>query len=69
MPTKKKPNKLVLLTIAVVHLTVARLTWRDLQSRPDDQIRGPKMFWRVASGVNTLGSIGYWLVGRRRATG
>jgi 4-hydroxybenzoate polyprenyltransferase len=68
MATKQKPNKAVLVAIAVVHLTVARLTWRDIQSRPADQIRGNKTFWRVASGVNTLGSVGYWLLGRRRVT-
>ncbi len=67
MPAKKKPNKAVLIAIVAVHLTVARLTWRDLRTRPADQIRGNKTFWRVASGVNTIGSVGYWLLGRRRA--
>jgi hypothetical protein len=63
---KQKPNKAVLAAIVVVHLAVARLTWRDLRARPAEQIRGSKRFWRVASGVNTVGSIGYWLLGRRR---
>ena len=68
MPAKKKPNKVVLIVIVAVHVTIARLTWRDLQTRPADQIRGNKTFWRVASGVNTIGSVGYWLLGRRRTT-
>ena len=50
----------------LVHGVVAALTWRDLRARPDDRVRGSKSLWRLASGANTLGSVGYWLVGRRR---
>jgi hypothetical protein len=65
--TTRKPNKLVLATIAVVHLTAVTLTWRDLRSRPAGQVRGPKKIWQVASALNTTGSAAYWLFGRRRA--
>jgi hypothetical protein len=65
--TTRKPNKLVLATIAVVHLTAVALTWRDLRSRPAGQVRGPKKIWQVASALNTTGSAAYWLFGRRRA--
>jgi hypothetical protein len=64
---KRKPNKLVLAIIAVVHLTAVTLTWRDLRSRPTAQVRGPKRIWQVASALNTSGSVAYWLFGRRRA--
>jgi hypothetical protein len=63
----RKPNKLVLAIIAVVHLTAVTLTWRDLRSRPAAQVRGPKRIWQVASALNTSGSVAYWLFGRRRA--
>jgi hypothetical protein len=63
---KGKPNIAVLAAVAVVHLTVTTLTWRDLRSRPAGQVRGPKMLWRVASALNTTGSAAYWLFGRRR---
>jgi len=63
---KGKPNKVVLAIIAVVHITIMALTWRDLRSRPPGQIRGPKQLWRVASALNTSGSAAYWLFGRRR---
>jgi hypothetical protein len=63
---KGKPNKLVLATVAVVHVTVMALTWRDLRSRSAGQVRGPKQLWRVASALNTSGSAAYWLFGRRR---
>jgi hypothetical protein len=67
MAVKRKPNKLVLAIIGVVHLTAVTLTWRDLRSRPAAQVRGPKRIWQVASALNTSGSVAYWLFGRRRA--
>lgn len=67
MADKRKPSKLVLAVIGVVHLAVMTLTWRDLRSRPPGQVRGNKKFWRLASALNTTGSAAYWLVGRRRA--
>jgi hypothetical protein len=63
---KNKPvNKPLLVGGLAVHLTAVTLTWRDLSARPADRIRGSKTGWRIASAVNTLGSVGYWLVGRR----
>lgn len=67
MAATRRPNKLVLAIIAVVHLTAVTLTWRDLRSRPAAQVRGPKRVWQVASALNTSGSAAYWLFGRRRA--
>ncbi len=46
------------------HAAVA-LTWRDIDRRPADQLRGSKRLWRMASAVNTLGAVAYWLVARR----
>ena len=66
MAAKGKPNKVVLATVAVVHVMVMALTWRDLRSRSAGQVRGPKKLWRVASALNTSGSAAYWLFGRRR---
>ena len=48
-----------------VHLIVTTLTWRDLARRSPAQIRGSAQLWRVASGLNTLGSVLYWTVGRK----
>jgi hypothetical protein len=50
---ERKPNKYVLAAIAVVHVVVVTLTWRDIRSRPAGQVRGNKKFWLVASGLNT----------------
>jgi hypothetical protein len=49
------------------HIVVTAFTWRDLRSRAPEQVRGSKRFWRVASGANTLGSLLYFTLGRKRA--
>lgn len=66
MTAEGKPDKRILATIAVVHVAAAGLTWRDLRTRPASQVRGDKRIWRMASGLNTLGSVAYWLFGRRQ---
>lgn len=60
---KRKPNRLLLFVIG--HVLVAAWTWRDIQQRPAQKIRGSKGLWRLLSAANTLGSASYWLVGRR----
>lgn len=67
MGQKRKPNWVAGALFLVVHVLVARLTWRDIAVRPDAQVRGPKPFWRVASALNTGGSVAYWVLGRRTA--
>jgi hypothetical protein len=62
---KQKPNKPVLGVALVVHATALTLTWRNLRNRPAGQVRGSKTLWRIASALNTLGSVAYWLFGRR----
>ena len=49
------------------HVAVTALTWRDLRHRTDDQVRGSKKWWRVASAANSANSLIYFLLGRRRA--
>ncbi|HEX9065232.1 MAG TPA: hypothetical protein VF843_08990 [Streptosporangiaceae bacterium] len=66
---RHKPNKYVLAAIVAVEVVIAALTFRDLKRRPQDEIRGSKKFWRVASLINPGNSIAYWLVGRRRGPG
>jgi hypothetical protein len=59
-------QKLIVVLVLVVHVILARLTLRDLRSRPVSAVRGPKRLWRVWAATNTTGSLTYWLVGRRR---
>jgi hypothetical protein len=67
MTAISRPIK-VITAVAPVHGLIAFLTWRDLNRRPDDLIRGPKRVWRIASAMNTAGSAAYWIIGRRRTT-
>jgi hypothetical protein len=65
---KKETGRSSLWTIVAYlpfHLVVTALTWRDLKNRPDEQVWGNKRLWRWASALNTLGSVAYWLVGRK----
>lgn len=47
------------------HIAVAAVTWRDIDRRPAERIRGNKRLWKLASGMNTAGSVAYWLLGRK----
>ena len=58
-------QKRVLVVALVVHVIVLKLTWLDLRKRPDEAVRGKKRWWRVASSMNTMGSVAYWLFGRK----
>lgn len=55
-------------TIAVgaAQLAFLAAAQRDLSRRPDEQIRGPKMFWRLATLVNFIGPGCYFAFGRKR---
>ena len=66
---ERKPNKYVIVALAVVHVVVVTLTWRDIRSRPPEQVRGAKKFWLVVSSLNMGNAAIYWLVGRRRGPG
>ncbi len=57
-----------LLCYVPIQVLVARYVWRDLSRRPSRQVRGSKLFWRWASGANTLGAVAYLVVGRKRAS-
>lgn len=60
---ERKPTGLLLFLTG--HIVVAAWTWRDIRHQPAQQVRGSKGLWRVLSAVNTLGSVSYWLIGRR----
>ena len=49
-----------------VQAAVAAVTIRDINRRPREAVRGPKALWRLLGGANTLGSVAYWVLGRKR---
>ncbi len=58
-------QKRILTVALVIHVIMLTLTWRDLSKRPAAGVRGKKGLWRLASLLNTSGSVTYWLFGRR----
>ena len=64
MERLKKGLKPVLLYLPF-HIVVAACTWRDIDRRPAERVRGQKAVWKAASALNTAGSLAYWLVGRK----
>jgi hypothetical protein len=51
-----------LLAFEVVLIGVAE---RDIQRRPADRIRGPKLLWRAVATQNVIGPAAYYGFGRR----
>jgi hypothetical protein len=54
----------VVIGIAQVSLMIA--AQRDISRRPAEQINGPKAAWRMASMINFIGPMGYFVLGRKR---
>ena len=47
--------------ILLTHAAITTIT-----RRADGQVRGSKKAWRIASALNTAGSLAYLVAGRRR---
>lgn len=62
-----RKSKAALAAILAAHVAITTLTWRDIRHRPDGQVRGSKRGWRIASALNTAGSLGYLVLGRRKS--
>jgi hypothetical protein len=54
-----------IIAVLVAHTAITALTWRDLQHRPAEQVRGSKKLWRVVSAANTVGTVAYLALGRK----
>jgi hypothetical protein len=61
----RKPPKEVVIAVVAVEAVSAAFAFRDLARRSDDQVRGPKLLWRVVMGLNPGNSLAYWVLGRR----
>lgn len=61
----RKPPREVVITVVVVEAVAAAFAFRDLARRTDEQVRGPKLLWRVLIGLNPGNSLAYWAFGRR----
>lgn len=54
----------ILVGIAQISLLLA--AQRDISRRPAELINGPKAAWRLASFINFVGPVGYFVLGRKR---
>lgn len=63
---KRKLDKRVIAALVGAEVVAATFAWRDLGRRTDDQVRGPKLFWRIFVCANPGNALVYWAVGRRR---
>ena len=63
LPPERRVLAGVVLAVGLVLVAAAE---RDLQRRGQDEVKGPKLLWRLAS-LNALGAIGYFKFGRRKA--
>lgn len=62
------PTQRVFVVIgAIVQIALLVLAQRDLAKRPAEQVRGPKGVWRMATMVNFVGPIAYFLWGKKKA--
>jgi hypothetical protein len=59
-------GKVAALVAIAVSLVIIGAAQRDLQQRPDSEIRGQKLLWRFAC-LNAMGALVYFRWGRRKA--
>ena len=51
--------------LGAAQVALAGVAYRDLLSRPDDEVEGTKLAWGIALLVNWVGPLAYLAVGRR----
>jgi hypothetical protein len=61
----RRPPKKVVVAVVAVQAVSAAFAFRDLARRGEEQVRGPKLLWRIVIGVNPGNSLAYWILGRR----
>lgn len=59
-------SQAAIVAITAWNLWLSGSAQRDVQRRPPDQIRGRKVFWRLACLTNTVGPAVYFRWGRRK---
>lgn len=59
-------GRAVVIALTAVQAVIGTLTVLDISKRAPELVRGPKLFWKIWGGTNTLGSAAYWLIGRRK---
>jgi hypothetical protein len=60
------PWRALVVVVGSLGVALIAAAQRDIQRRSADEMRGPKLIWRLIS-LNMLGAVGYLLWGRRPA--
>jgi hypothetical protein len=61
------PRARVALWVAIaIEFGLAIAAQRDISRRAAEEIRGPKLLWRVVATMNFVGPLAYFRFGRRR---
>jgi hypothetical protein len=63
----KRPDSRTIVVMVAVQAVVGTFTVRDISRRSAEQVRGPRLLWKLWAGTNTFGALVYWLVGRKRS--
>ena len=58
-------QKTAILVVASVELALTATALVDLDRRPRDEVRGPKVLWALGCVVQPVGPIAYLLLGHR----
>ncbi len=59
-------TQIAVVAAGIIELTLMIAALRDLRRRPARLVRGPKPLWAVVSCLNVLGSLSYFIFGRRK---
>lgn len=59
-------SKKIVAVLLAAQAVAGPLTLRDLAHRSNEQIRGPRLVWKLWAGTNLAGVAAYWLIGRKK---
>ena len=51
--------------VGAIEMVLTAIAASDLRQRPAGQVRGPKLLWTLALGIQPVGPIAYLVVGRQ----
>lgn len=63
--TLTKRSAPVVAGLVAAQLVAGPVTIRDINRRSKDQVRGPRLLWKLWAGTNLAGVAAYWLLGRK----
>ena len=60
------PQRVMVVLGGALQISLAIAAWIDLAKRKPEQVKGPKVRWAGIIGINFVGPILYFALGRRR---